>query len=132
MKMYGTTAVSRTDSLAADSLRPFIQVRSGRMLKKGGWHHLVYVIDTANSTQSLYIDGALVKTNYDSRPVVYEGTAAFTCIGIHANRTLPFQHNFNFIGSIDEVRIYNRAVPADEVKACYMNQRKDDKLVEIK
>jgi hypothetical protein len=85
-------------------------------LNNGGWHHIVAVIttDTAiqtNNTGTLYVDG-----------VVDQGS--LTNSTVYVSPTLPVtigkrdSGNF-FAGSIDELRIYNRALSPTEVKQLY-------------
>ncbi|MCP5096231.1 MAG: LamG domain-containing protein, partial [Chloroflexi bacterium] len=74
----------------------------------GQWHHVVAVYD--GSTKSLYVDGALDKSeavtgsiNTNDYPVM---------IGNNAQKMSRY-----FDGLIDEVRIYDKALSADEITA---------------
>jgi len=42
---------------------------------------------------------------------------------------LPALQSYFFAGIIDEVRVSSRALSADWIRLCYMNQRMDDQLV---
>lgn len=69
----------------------------------GNWHHLAAV--RQNGVVSLYVDGVLEATQSNA------GTAT-----IAANLTLGnFNGGFNFPGSLDEVRIWNRALCKGEL-----------------
>jgi Concanavalin A-like lectin/glucanases superfamily len=76
------------------------------------WTNLIYVIDDNNNRITFYKDGALVgdavftqSLAYDSRPLL---------IGMaYESGTLQFPFN----GKIDDIRIYNRALNAAEIKA---------------
>ena len=70
----------------------------------GAWHHLAGVVD--NDRLLLYVDGALEKEMAYSGPMASGGPE--TEIG-HAT-------DGGFIGLIDEVAIYDRALSAEEVK----------------
>jgi hypothetical protein len=89
---------------------------SGAFYVGKGWHHFVYTNDTPGKKQTLYIDGAVASssTKYTGA-ISYSGQGSNTFIGHHGNG----QNNFNFQGLIDDVRIYNRALTANEVNALY-------------
>ena len=80
----------------------------------GQWFYMVGVFTTVGSTTKLdmYINGAFSKTDTKSWPL----TVSATNFGIgHSS------YNTYFNGSIDDVRIYNRALSTDEIA----NQYKD-------
>mgnify|MGYP002529038967 CR=1 FL=1 len=71
------------------------------------WHHIVIALNGADI--KLFIngkeDGSIEGDTKVSGP--------FLTIG------MPHNHRRGFFGSIDDVRIYNRALSAEEVKALY-------------
>lgn len=78
------------------------------------WHHFVGTYDSSTGDRKIYVDGVL------------QGTATST--GSIANDTGPIHiahregvavGTDHFNGSVDDVRIYNRALSADEVKRLY-------------
>lgn len=79
------------------------------------WHHLAGVIDRPGQAMRLYVDGVL----QDSASVdnTADGDGGDLRIG-----TLWNQTNF-FNGSIDDVRIYNRALSADEIQSLHDHYR---------
>lgn len=87
------------------------------------WHHLVGVFDSVagqlNAGQfSIYIDGVLIaktpqSVNPPNAPI---NNSSFMRIGSNL-RFVPV--NGNFTGSIDEVRIYNRALSPTEIQQIY-------------
>ena len=86
----------------------------------GNWHHLVYVFTTntvtaASNNVHIYIDGVLhdgsLSTSYTYKPAT---GVSFT---IGARREAS--HELYFSGSLDEVRIYNRALSLPEISALY-------------
>jgi len=93
------------------------------------WHNVAVVFDRSGNTSSrLYIDGESVAYTFigDMKSVAQvTNTAAFR-IGSEADGNYPF------IGSIDECTVAFTARSAFWIKLCYMNQRKDDKLVSIR
>jgi len=71
------------------------------------WHHLCVVVTTGTSVQ-IYIDTVLAKLNTTSIPTTIDNDPSAFQIG---NRSGTDQF---FIGSIDEVRFYNKALTAFE------------------
>ncbi len=76
-----------------------------------GWHHFGVTRDTANSW-SIYVDG--VETVIGTGP----GVAAYVFNTLGANGSDISQL---FLGSLDDVRIYNRALSAQELGQVYTN-----------
>ena len=76
------------------------------------WHHVAGTFD--GSTLRLFLDGQEVATATDSHGVAFGGNA----VGIGADVAFDAQNPNvpnTFSGLIDEVRIYNRALTADEL-----------------
>ena len=78
----------------------------------GTWYHIVATHNNSNNYNALYVNGKY--ENSSTQGVSYEASAK-TYIGVFY--TSP---NLLFNGIIDEVRIYNRALSAAEVKALYL------------
>ncbi len=76
-------------------------------LPKGEWHHIIGIVD--GNKKHLYVDGKLNMDGDYNGPMSTQGTE--TEIG-NAN-------DGGFIGIIDEVVIYNRAISANEVTQLY-------------
>ena len=73
----------------------------------GVWHHLVYTYN--NRTEKVYIDNVLVSTNTDASTEALNYGAPFT---IGAKAASAFD---KWAGKIDDVKVYNRALLANEV-----------------
>lgn len=77
------------------------------------WYHVVGTYDMDLSTDEslkLYVDGELVDTNLDTGGILVNGVNDLY-MGVH------YQTKTNgFNGQIDDVKIYNRALSASEVK----------------
>lgn len=73
-----------------------------------GWHHIVATYD--KKAMKIYIDGVLKGETKETREPYYEGNGM---LYIGANNGFPEK----FLGSVDEVRIYGRAITAKEVKS---------------
>jgi hypothetical protein len=79
------------------------------------WGHWVCTYDAGTSTRRMYLNGKLICS--DTRPPV--NSAGNTRIG-----TNTYDHPTNgfFHGAIDQVRIYNRALLANDVSALYQSE----------
>lgn len=76
-----------------------------------GWHHVVLTLN-GSGTPSVYLDGSLAggtMTGNQATP-----PTGSTVIGGSANGTARY-----YKGSIDDVRLYNRALPLSEIIALY-------------
>ncbi|QGX94546.1 hypothetical protein EI982_06965 [Haloplanus rallus] len=80
-------------------------------LTLGEWHHAVLVQDTDDDEVRVYVDGSLIVTD--------DGTGAVNSttgdLGI-GSRGDGFGQ---FVGDVDDVRIYSRALSASEVQSIY-------------
>jgi hypothetical protein len=93
------------------------------------WHHVAVAFDRSENTSSrLYIDGESVAYSYagNMKSVTKVSNSSALRIGAESDGNYPFK------GSIDECTVAFTARSAYWIKLCYMNQRKDDKLVSIK
>ena len=75
------------------------------------WHHFVYTYN--GTTHQLYLDGSEVNK---STTAIDTGTATAMKIGAWAGGNDEF-----WLGSIDEVRIWNRSLTANEISQLYMS-----------
>ncbi|MEM6318136.1 MAG: LamG-like jellyroll fold domain-containing protein [Bacteroidota bacterium] len=95
---------------ASDGLTPFELRATDKTYDDGNWHHLAVSISrTGSSMGSLYIDGVLK----EQLSVVGLGdlsTATDIVMGADLNNQLPFR------GSIDEFRIWKKALTQTEVR----------------
>ncbi len=82
-----------------------------------GWHHYAAVLDQAG-TIKLYLDGALASSGA-AAAISYSGLGSSSWIAAHGNG----QTTYDFSGSIDDVRIYNRIMQPDEVSRLYDGSR---------
>lgn len=78
----------------------------------GNWHHVVAVRDVENQKLLLYIDGELKASASDATGAI-DGDEAFVIGNVNINFDAPF------IGSIDEVTLYNEALTELEIKSKY-------------
>ncbi|MBU0615911.1 MAG: hypothetical protein KJ601_07500, partial [Nanoarchaeota archaeon] len=85
-------------------------------INDGGWHHLIFVLDDIGSGTecSLYLDG--VNSTFGTASSNYRIKQTNVDLRIGAIETGPF-----FNGTIDEVRIWNRSLSANEVYQQYIS-----------
>jgi hypothetical protein len=88
-----------------------INVTGTTTLALNTWYHVVGVRDTVTANQRIYVNGVL------------EATAAYGTLGTVTN---PFRIGMpndwpteGFIGSVDDVRYYNKVLTADEIATIY-------------
>lgn len=81
-------------------------------INDNSWHHVVGVYDYNAGSLSTYIDG-VKRASRSNAGVSGSNSTPFTIAGRYHSTSAPFN------GSIDEARIYNRALSADEVRSLY-------------
>ena len=83
------------------------------------WHHLVYTSDATGN--KIYVDGAQATPTYtqgsSASQFFFNNASAGTTV-YNMGQTVGFNQE-NFHGLIDDLRIYNRALTAAEVKQLY-------------
>src|SRR5206468_4380483 len=83
----------------------------------GRWHHVTITRDASTGTVNLYIDGVL---NGSANLGTGTKTSQFKLIGalsdVQADGATFTGANY-FNGSLDDVRIYNAVLPAEQVRA---------------
>ena len=78
------------------------------------WHHLAAVRDVENGQLLLYIDGVLGRKGRDSLTATDISNDGQVCIGArHYSTHVEYG---GIVGQLDDVRIYGRALTAEEVK----------------
>jgi hypothetical protein len=84
----------------------------------GNWHHLVSISEASSNIVRFYLDGSLLTTVYvlQQTPDNFTSYQYPLTIGARNNRG-TIEYFFN--GSIDNVKIYNRALSAEEVRYHY-------------
>ncbi len=81
------------------------------------WHHVIIVGNV--NTQSLYVDGKFIGSRSGT---IQQSWWLYSFIGTGydtTSRGFPYTGWHYFNGLIDEVRIYNRALSPEEIKAIY-------------
>ena len=112
-----------TGSIAASTLDFNVWGASGSPqasktgLSANQWYHAVGVRDTASDRIFLYVNGVLAENTADSTTGHINSTNSVT-IGSRVDQSAGFFFN----GSIDEVRIYRRALSEAQIKALYNSE----------
>ncbi len=84
----------------------------------GAWHHLVGVCDEANGYLALYIDGLLMGTSTITPGSGILSSPRAMTIGSRSS-TSTANNNWQFIGNMDDVSVYNYALSSNQVVAHY-------------
>ena len=114
----GDSIALRADNGAGAGVTGFIyngtsyaNITSGTYIAGTGWHHLAYTFDDTGNVNKLYIDGNLVASAASTNSISYT-KGVNTQIGRHGNNG----NSFDFNGKMDEVRVFDRALTAAEIK----------------
>lgn len=83
----------------------------------GSWYHIVGTYDAATGFMAIYVNGALVNSQtYPAGPINYSVASTDNQISCFNNGRWPSE---GAPGTIDHLKIFNRALRADEIKAEY-------------
>ncbi len=85
----------------------------------GSWSHLCASFDDTSNAVAVYVNGNVATTSSSLRDLSNTPTTYPLRIGDWSGYGLGVPGSTNFNGSIDDVRIYNRALSADEVQQIY-------------
>jgi hypothetical protein len=93
---------------------------------KNQWHNIVFSIAGASSTVNFYVDGVLRYTGTHSISSWVPSSGDYSD-PLSLGTLFPYNYNsswvgnasFTFGGLIDDVRIYNRALSAPEIRSMY-------------
>ncbi|MFH1433216.1 MAG: LamG domain-containing protein, partial [archaeon] len=83
----------------------------------GGWHYLVGTWSNVTGNLSIYLDGILYDSDTYNAAGLYDGTANLSIGSSGNNGSYGTKDDFN--GTIDEVRIWNRALTPEEILSNY-------------
>jgi hypothetical protein len=103
------TAAIQLSSNGSDAIQRY----GATVLAIGTWYHLAGVYDATARTLSIYVNG-----------VLDNGSLSGTVPAAQADAPYPVQFGqrpgspelFNFLGTIDEVHVFNRALSAAEIQ----------------
>ena len=87
---------------------------TGTQVSDNSWHHVVYTYDRATAIGSVYVDGSLIVTATQAINTVPVGN--FFIGADPTTWALP-----KFVGALDDVRIYDKALLLEEIAEIYNN-----------
>ncbi|WP_415326243.1 LamG-like jellyroll fold domain-containing protein [Chryseobacterium sp. MMS23-Vi53] len=102
---------NNTGKLSAGHNGDWFAVEDSVPISINTWHHVAVTYDAGTTTLRLYKDGQLISTNTDVDPVNGGNMVRLGAFNDAAN---------SFTGTMDEVRIWNKALSAGEI-ANHMN-----------
>jgi hypothetical protein len=80
-----------------------------------GWRHFAAVFNDDANTLKFYINGVEAASLSTTASIAYSGAGSNTFIGRHGNGNAAF----DFVGRIDDARIYSRALCPSEIQQIY-------------
>ncbi|MDD5228010.1 MAG: LamG domain-containing protein [Methylococcales bacterium] len=89
---------------------------SSKEINDGKWHLVTIARDSGNSEFQMYIDGVIDTSMIDTGQNLNTAVNTPLEIGVWSSESYD---SGTFTGSIDEIRIYNRALNASEIKDLY-------------
>jgi hypothetical protein len=104
------TAAIQISSNGSDSIQRY----SSTILTTGTWYHLAAVYNATARTLDIYVNGILDNGDLDGTVPNSQFNAA---VNVNIAQRTGSPGAFNFLGTIDEVHIFNRALTASEIQA---------------
>ncbi|HEX3627073.1 MAG TPA: DUF2341 domain-containing protein, partial [Verrucomicrobiae bacterium] len=88
----------------------------------GLWHHVVGVCDEAGGHVYLYLDGKQIASGtITAGSGLLASTIPMTIGSRESQNWNPANYDFNFVGLIDDVSVYNKALSAAQVQTDYLS-----------
>lgn len=87
------------------------------LIQPGNWYHLAFVIDQPNHAIKIYYNGAESPLTFESDPGYKVGqfNYFFNTSGPFTIGAFPGGMDYNFKGHLDDMRVYNRVLSAEEI-----------------
>jgi hypothetical protein len=125
----GEQFVLDTGNTGSGALRFFVRNAAGTvsaanatnlLSNDGKWHHVVGVCDEAGGHVYLYLDGAQVANAGITAGSGLQASSMPLSIGAReSNNNNPVSYDAQFIGAIDDVAIYNKALSGTQIQSHY-------------
>jgi hypothetical protein len=119
MWRLGTTSAGKASFELRDNGGHYNFVEGTTTISDNGWHHIVAVRNGSNNTSKIYVDG--VEENSSS---YYYGNSfkddnpLVVTLG-YLKRATIYQNEYHYVGSMDEVAIFNRALSGTDITSYY-------------
>jgi hypothetical protein len=91
------------------------------VLDDGDWHHIVAVRDGSANKNKLYVDGVLENSADISYSYTFKSDVQPNPINLGYIKRATSSEEYHFIGGIDEVGIFDKALSAAEITSFYNN-----------
>ena len=87
------------------------------LILPGNWYHLAFVIDQPNQSIKIYYNGVEAPLTFASDQHFTQGqfNYSFNTAGPFTIGSFPGGSNYNFKGHLDDIRVYNRVLSAEEI-----------------
>jgi hypothetical protein len=96
--------------------------------KDGNWHYIVHVFDSSTDNATLYIDGSFISNKIAATAMGSIDSTRPLEIGRDYANNVP---RYYFDGTIDEVRVSNKARSTDWIQTSYNNQMYPDDFITL-
>jgi hypothetical protein len=96
-------------------------ITGSKTVSDGQWHHIVAVRNGASAVNQLYVDGTLDASQSLYTEYTFKADDPTDINVGWFHRKNAGDPEYHFIGSLDEIAIYNRAVTASEASSYYNN-----------
>ncbi len=94
---------------------------TGQNIAGTGWRLLSYTYDDTTQVGTIYLNGVVIGSTNHGSSIVWD-LGSITRIGAHTSNAL-----FDFNGQIDDVRIYDRALSAEEISTLFIQSANSDR-----
>jgi len=93
----------------------YVSIEGTKNIADGNWHHIVAIRDAAANMNYLYVDGVMEA----QAPAIYDTGFSSSADGITIGYRYFSSPDYFFTGTIDEVAVYNIALPSDLITEHY-------------
>ncbi|MDZ4685674.1 MAG: PQQ-binding-like beta-propeller repeat protein [Planctomycetaceae bacterium] len=114
---YALVMTARKPAFVVRAANALAQVEASTRLKDG-WNHVVGVLGNDKSI-AIYVNGELAARGHAPELIPVEPKQSLDIGGDSASAVGEYASPFNFVGSIDEVRIFHRELSAPEIAAAF-------------
>ncbi|MHC4658915.1 MAG: LamG-like jellyroll fold domain-containing protein [Planctomycetota bacterium] len=106
----------RVEFIAGNEERDEVSYNAALEEWAGRWNHYVFVKNADEGFQRIYLNGRVVAEETDT-------TASMAGVETARIGIAPDRFGDQYIGKLDDIRIYDRALPAEQIKQLYLRGR---------